>query len=222
MTPRTSPFVRYVALVALFSVFLLGGRPVAAGEATRQIQSTVESALRILQDKRYVKEGRLEERREKLRALIFHRFDFQRMSMGAVGRKWRKFKPDQKTRFVELFKRILENSYMDKIENYSDEKFSFVKEVRQNNRYTRVDSIVKSKGQEYAISYRMVKANKKQWKVFDVIIEGIGLVANYRSQFTQILRTSSVEQLLVRLNKKVEETAEKNREKRAKAAHQGV
>ncbi|MBF0609873.1 MAG: ABC transporter substrate-binding protein, partial [Magnetococcales bacterium] len=165
-----------------------------SGEATRQVEETVKQAIAILEDPQMGGPEKHNARREKLRTVLMQRFDFEKMSQSALGRKWLNFNPDQRRRFVTLFRKILEDAYADKIEGYQGEPFSFTKETLTQDRFAQVDSVVVFKGQSFGVSYRMVLENG-QWLVYDVIIEGIGLVANYRSQFDQILQRESIEDL---------------------------
>lgn len=194
----------------LFMILFLGWLGVAtmaqaSVSPTDQIRATVEQAIAVLQDPALAQEANRDARRAKLKDVIYTRFDFEKMAQGAVGIKWRQFNPEQQKRFVDLFSRLLEHSYLGKIESYEGEKFSFLKEVPQGPSVVRVDSTVESKGQQYKLSYNMVQTGPDEWKVFDVIIEGVGLVSNYRTQFTQLLQQGTVEDLLTRLDKKVRE-----------------
>lgn len=187
----------------IFMLFLLPGMAASAwsGEATRQVEETVKQAIAILEDPQMAGADKTAARREKLRSILLLRFDFEKMSQSALGRKWLSFNQEQRTRFVALFRKILEDAYAEKIEGYQGEPFTFVKETLTQDRFAQVDSVVTYKGQNYGVSYRMFLENK-QWFVYDVIIEGIGMVANYRSQFQQILQRESVEDLLAKLDSK--------------------
>ncbi|MBF0187190.1 MAG: ABC transporter substrate-binding protein [Magnetococcales bacterium] len=202
-----SPIHISMTIAALFLCVSMGSQDADAESisATTAIRATIDKTVGILQDVELAKEENLAKRRELLRQTIFTRFDFDRMSRGAIGRAWRKFSPDQKKRFTELFKQVLETSYMDKVEGYQGESVEFTKEVKIG-RTVRVDSVVQSKGQEYALSYRMLHSNG-EWRVFDVIIEGISLIANYRPQFKQILQRGNVEGLLEKLKMKINQTS---------------
>ncbi|MBF0622469.1 MAG: ABC transporter substrate-binding protein [Magnetococcales bacterium] len=191
-----------VFLIALLLAVAYHSTAFAVPSAMEQIEATVKEALTVLQepaDKEV--EGRIAQR-EKLRQVIFNRFDFEQMSTGAIGRPWRKFNDSQKNRFIDLFKEVLETAYLDKIVDYQGEVFRFDKEVEESAATRRVDSTVISKGQEFRLSYRML-ADGDQWRVFDVIIEGVSLVSNYRSQFNRLLRNESIEALLIKLQEKV-------------------
>ncbi|NGZ07012.1 MAG: ABC transporter substrate-binding protein [Magnetococcales bacterium] len=169
-----------------------------------KLAASVQQAIQILKDPELAVPARREERREMLRRVIYQEFDFPRMSQSAVGRAWNKFTPGQQQRFSDLFRRLLENTYMSVIERYDGERVEFVKEVPKADDLVLVDSVVYAKGQQYRLSYYM-RSTKAGWKVDDVVIEGVSVVANYRSQFQQAIRTpEDIEPLLARLKEKVE------------------
>ena len=198
-------FPRFISRQFLFSavlgICLLGSATPLYASAMTYLEKAVQKAVDILRDPALsVPEKRLE-RREKLRKVLYAEFDFVAMSRGAVGRPWRKFSKEQKKRFIPLFRHLLENTYMDTIERYKGEDVRFIKEVEQSKNVVRVDSIVRSKGAEFKVSYQM-RRRDQAWKVFNVIIEGVSVVSNYRAQFRQILRrgtSEEIEKLLTRL-----------------------
>ncbi|MBF0165868.1 MAG: ABC transporter substrate-binding protein [Magnetococcales bacterium] len=169
-----------------------------------KLAASVQQAIAILKDPELAVPARREERREMLRRIIYQEFDFARMSQSAVGRAWGKFTPGQQQRFTELFQRLLENTYMNMIERYDGERVEFLKEVPKAEDLVLVDSLIHSKGQQFKLSYYMHNTSGS-WKVDDVIIEGVSVVANYRSQFQQAIRTADdIEPLLTRLREKVQ------------------
>ncbi len=199
----------HLAILAFFTLSLAmlpGQRRSWADESHKAaLEASVNSALEVLRDADLAAPDKQEERREKLRNILYPHFNFSRMSKGSVGRKWRKFSPDQQERFIVLFKQLLEKTYMGMIERYQGEEVVFTKEVKQSDRIVRVDSIIISKGQKYDMSYRMGKEKSGNWRVFDVIIEGVSVVANYRAQFKQLLRKRKpdVEAMLTKIEEKV-------------------
>lgn len=192
---------RFLPAIVGGVLLLVGAAPLQAG-GMAHIEQAVQKAVVILHDPALAVPEKKLERREKLRKIIYAEFDFVAISQGAVGHRWRKFSAEQKSRFIPLFKRLLENTYINTIERYKGEKISFVREVKQSNSVVRADSVVESKGTEFKVSY-LLRRNNQDWKVFDVVIEGVSVVSNYRSQFKQMLRRGSaaeIEKLLVRLN----------------------
>ncbi|MBF0183628.1 MAG: ABC transporter substrate-binding protein [Magnetococcales bacterium] len=179
----------------LLLLALLSAPPAAQAEESPTIthmNRVVQKVLTILRDVSLSTPEKQPERREKLRAIVFEEFDFNAMSQGAVGLKWHKFSEAQKSRFIQLFERLLENTYMNSIERYKSEEVRFTKEVVQTSTLSRVDSVVVSKGTEFKVSYLLAKQGQT-WKVNDVTIEGVSVVANYRAQFKQLLQRDDAE-----------------------------
>ncbi|MBF0310182.1 MAG: ABC transporter substrate-binding protein [Magnetococcales bacterium] len=191
--------------LALFVCIALQGSVWAATQFTG-LQESISKAIAILRDPGLAAPSRVDERRNLLRNTIYTQFDFAAMSSNAVGPAWRNFTPQQKERFVVTFRQLLEDSYLDKIENYRGETIEFLKDVPEGPNTSRVDSVVKTPSAEYKMSYRLIKGSQG-WKVFDVILEGISLGSNYRGQFQQILSRSSVDEMLVQLDNKIRDNA---------------
>jgi len=184
-------------------VILLLMQPVwlAAGAPTDQIRQTVDRLLAILNDPQLKGEQKKNERRQKLKEVLYQRFDFTEMARRSLGSEWRRRTPEEQKEFVKLFTELLERSYLDKIESYSGEKVLYLKE-REDGNYAEVETkIVDKKGQEYSVDYRLHKVNG-DWKVYDVIIEDVSLVGNYRSQFSRVLAKSSFGELLKTMKEK--------------------
>lgn len=190
---------------------LVAARAGAAGSApTVQIRGTVDKALAILNNPSLKAEAKTKERRDQLRQTLFARFDFTEMAKRSLGSNWRRRTPKEQEEFVRLFTDLLERAYVDSIESYTDEKFVYVGE-RLDGNFAEVNSkILTSKGEEFTINYKTHLVGG-EWKVYDVVIENISLVNNYRSQFNRVISNSSYEELLRRLkDKKTESSAEKN------------
>ncbi|MEO5376684.1 MAG: ABC transporter substrate-binding protein [Magnetococcus sp. DMHC-6] len=193
------------AMPFIFALSILFVLNMAHANNLQQIQSIVDQVIATLNNSELSKPENQQQRRDELRRVIYQQFDFEKMAQSAVGFKWQKFKPEQKKKFVELFRQILENAYLTKIERYQGEKFIFNKEVELSPELSRVDSVVyASNGQNFNISYHLYPT-KEGWKIFDLTIEGVSVVANYRSQFNQILGNSTIDKLIEMLEKKVSE-----------------
>ncbi|MBF0460522.1 MAG: ABC transporter substrate-binding protein [Magnetococcales bacterium] len=198
------PFRRFLCFLVLSMGLLGSASPLQAG-ALSHVDEAVQRALAVLRDPALGVPEKQTERREKLRAIVYAEFDFDIMSQGAVGPKWHKFSDAQKARFITLFERLLENTYMNSIERYKSEEVRFTKELVQSETLTRVDSVVVSKGAEFKISYLLLKEGSS-WKVSDVTIEGVSVVANYRAQFKQLLHQddpAGIDAMLVTLENSV-------------------
>lgn len=172
-----------------------------AGAPEEQLRQTVDQILAILKDPRLKQEGKENKRREELKKLIYQRFDFTEMAKRSLGPEWRRHTAEEQKEFVQLFTALLEKSYMDQIESYSAEKVQYLNE-RDDSGYAEVDTkIVDNKGQEFSVNYLLQDANG-DWKVYDVVIEDVSLVNNYRAQFNRVLGSYSYQELVRRLREK--------------------
>jgi phospholipid transport system substrate-binding protein len=129
-------------------------------------------------------------------------FDEVELSRRSLGNNWNKLNNDQRQEFVKLFEQVLEKAYADKILAYTDEKIEFTKESMISSNLAEVRTKVITASREIPITYRVILKNGA-WKVYDVVIENVSLVQNYRTQFNDILAKNSPEQLLEILRKKV-------------------
>ena len=168
---------------------------VSAGAPGDQIRQTVDKLLAILKDPQLKQEGRKNERHEELKKLIYQRFDFTEMARRALGPEWRRHTPEEQKEFVKLFTDLLERAYLQQIESYNNQKVRYLNE-REDSSYAQVDTkIVDHKGQEFSVNYRLHNMNG-DWKVYDVVVEEISLVNNYRAQFSRVLARSSYQELV--------------------------
>lgn len=170
---------------------------------TEILKTTVEKIIDILRNKELKKPEMKDSRRRILRSTIEEVFDFEEMSKRTLGIYWRKRTEKERKEFVELFSRLLERTYINKIESYTDEKIIFTEERVKGN-YAIVKSIVKTRqATEISIDYRMLKKDNR-WVVYDVIIEGVSLVKNYRTQFREIIRKGSYSVLVQKIKENLE------------------
>jgi phospholipid transport system substrate-binding protein len=190
-----------VSAVGLTILLFALPAPAAAGEPADHLRQTVDKILATLNDSALKGESRKEERRRRLREIIYPRFDFTEMARRSLGSNWRRLKPEQQKEFVKLFTTLLEDAYLDTIESYSGEKVEYERE-KQEGDYAEVDTkIIDAAGREFSVDYRLHKVDG-DWKVYDVVIENVSLVNNYRSQFNRVLARSSVEELLARMRER--------------------
>ncbi|MCS7164040.1 MAG: ABC transporter substrate-binding protein [Thermodesulfovibrio sp.] len=171
-----------------------------------QIKKTVDKVISILKDPKYKGKEKTQQRRAALRAEIGKVFDFEEMSKRSLGVYWRERTSQEKKEFIELYKDLLERSYIEKIESYTDEEIVYTDERIENNKYAEVKTkIITKERKEIPIDYRLYFTGS-EWKVYDIVIEGVSLVSNYRSQFTKIIRNHSYQELVKRMkNKQIEE-----------------
>ena len=193
--------MKTLSTVGLAILLLVQPVWVAAGVPGDQVRQSADKLLAILKDPQLKGESKKNERRDKLKEVIYQRFDFTEMARRSLGSEWRRRSPEEQREFVKLFTGLLERAYLDNIESYNGEKFRYLKEQEDNN-YAQVDTkIIDNKGQEFSVNYRLHNQNG-DWKVYDVVIEDISLVNNYRSQFNRVLATSSYEELVNRMKGK--------------------
>jgi len=175
---------------------------IMAGVPTDQLRMTVDRVLAILNDPKLNAPSAKEARRAELRKTIFPRFDFEEMAKRSLGSEWRRRTPAEQKKFVDLFTELLKNSYVESIESYRGEKVLYRRES-QDGDYAGVDtSVITNRGEEFAIDYRLHREGS-EWKVYDVIVENISIVNNYRSQFRRILGRSSFAELLQTIRDKI-------------------
>ncbi len=170
---------------------------------TAQVKEAVDQALHVLQDPVLKTEPKQAERRRILRTIADGLFDFEEMSRRAMSTHWRPLSEDQRREFVRLFSEVLERAYMSKIESYNGEKIRYTGERIEGDTATVSTRIVTKEGIEIPIDYRLLTRNGR-WLAYDVSIEGVSLVANYRTQFNSVIRTSSYDELLRRLRSRAE------------------
>ena len=180
-----------------------------AATPTESVRETVDNIIAILKDPALKGEQKKKERREKLKELIYRRFDFTEMARRSLGSEWRRHSPEERKEFVQLFSALLEDAYLDKIESYNGEQVRYLKE-RVDKDFAEVPTkLVDNKGQEFSVVYRLYNSGG-DWKVYDVVIEDISLVNNYRSQFSRVLAKSSYAELVDRMKKKQISAPSKN------------
>ena len=195
-----------IAVAALLLFVLWAPSPSSAGAPTEQIRASVDKIVAILNNPQLKSAAKTKDRRDQLRQAISSRFDFTEMARRSLGSQWRRIGPKEREEFVRLFTDLLERAYIDRIEGYSDEKFAYVRENLDKN-YAEVNSrIVTNNGEEFSLNYKVMLKNG-EWKVYDVVVENISLVNNYRSQFTRIIANSSYDELVRRMKEKQIEVA---------------
>jgi phospholipid transport system substrate-binding protein len=186
------------------SLLLFNAALVTAGEPTERIRSVTDRLIEIVTDSSLDSPDMEEKRAGMLRAAVDEVFDWTAFSQRALGRHWKSLNNDQKKEFVELFSGLLERTYMDKTRQYSGEKIEFVSEDIDGDHGMVESRIVSKGGREIIVEYR-VRKKKGAWYAYDIYIEGVSLVNNYRGQFNDILIKSSYEELAGRLRSKLED-----------------
>ena len=193
-----------LALVLALAVTLLTGRWAVAGVPSDQLKAQIDRVLRTLEDPELKKEGRAKDRRAAVRKIANDIFDFGETARRSLGRHWQGRTPAERDEFVQLFSDLLERSYISKIETYGGEKILYNGDTVEGD-LARVQTKLVTKGSgEIPIEYRMHKQGER-WLVYDVVIEGVSLVANYRTQFNKIIQTSSFQELMNKMKNKQHE-----------------
>jgi phospholipid transport system substrate-binding protein len=172
----------------------------AAGEATEAMRGTIDEVLRILADKDLKQPAKANERRQLLEKVVGERFDYQEMSRRSLGAPWNSLADKDKQEFVSLFQTLLVNTYADKIESYTGDGVQYVNE-RTEKEYAEVRTKVLTGKTEIPLDYRLLNKGSA-WRVYDVVVDGVSLVNNYRGQFSKILRNGSYADLVDQLRKK--------------------
>jgi phospholipid transport system substrate-binding protein len=200
---------RQRALVLAISVVLSVGvardavarEAAPAGPATEQLRSRVERVVTILEDPQL--KAKPAARRTALRTAATEIFDFTEITRRSLGRHWQTVSQSERDDLVALMTALLERSYLGRIEQYSGERIVFAGETAEADLATVRTRLVSKGGLETPVDYRLYKVGDR-WLVYDVTVEGVSLVANYRAQFNKIIQTSSAQGLVERLRAKQE------------------
>jgi phospholipid transport system substrate-binding protein len=188
----------------ILSLFLALGITVSAlgGEPTEKMRQTTDKILSILADPSLKKPPKVEERRRLIRKAVDERFNWEEMARRSLARHWASRTDEEKKEFIRLFGELLERAYMSKVEGYSGEKVLYEGE-RVDEDYATVKVKIKTKKNvDIPVEYRL-KKEENDWLVYDISIEGVSLVNNYRTQFNSIITQSSYEGLVKKLRAKV-------------------
>jgi phospholipid transport system substrate-binding protein len=188
-----------VPLMLAACCFLLAPRAFAS--VTDDVKKVVDSVVKIVSDPELKKPANEAKRRAALKKTIGGIFDYREMAKRSLGVNWKKRTPAEQNEFVDLFSSLLENTYAGKIESYNNEKIIYDSEKIEGD-YAEVKSrILTAKGDQYTMDYRLMKEGNR-WLVYDVVIEGVSMVSNYRSQFSKIIVNQGYGQVVKRLQEK--------------------
>ncbi len=199
---RSRPNSRFLILLLMAGLAIAPAPARAtatAGDPMSAVKETVHQVLTIVTDPSY--KSATSERREKLRRIIAPRFDFSDMARSAMGYHWRTLSQAQRDRFVQAFTGLLEASYMGKIEGYKGQKIIYIKQLQDGDLAQVNTSIVQPGGEPISVNYRLKQTNGG-WKVYDVLIDQISLVGNYRNQFNRIINEKGYDKLVSAIKQK--------------------
>ena len=187
-----------VAGVLTMSVWLAASSQAWAGPPTDQLRTSVDKVIRILEDPTAKSGVKMKERRAAIREEADNIFDFRETAKRALGVHWQRLGEKDQEEFVSLFADLLERSYISKIERYSGEKITYAGEATDGDLVTVKTRFVMKQGAEVPIDYRMLRRGDR-WRAYDVVVEGVSLVANYRAQFDKIIQAASYAELITKL-----------------------
>ncbi|MCX5876418.1 MAG: ABC transporter substrate-binding protein [Deltaproteobacteria bacterium] len=208
MKNSNSRYLKFFAVITLvISVFFVcqGVSSATATDPVVFIKDAVDEIISILQDEKLAVPTRKAERKKRVVVIVEKKFDFREMSMRALAKHWQERTPEEQDRFVFLFKALLENTYIAKIETYSGEKVVFKKAALQGDKAIVYSDLIR-KNVETPVNYKL-KSNDDRWMVYDVEVEGVSLVNNYRTQFASILGKENFAGLIAKLEEKVSKGA---------------
>lgn len=186
----------------MVGIFIWVAATALADEPLKVIETRIDRIIKILGDKSLKEDVKV----KKLETAADETFDYVYLSRMTLGRNWLNFDDDQRSEFIELFRRLLEKNYMGQLLQYSDEKVVFRRQTMLSETRAEVSSNVVARDKTIPIAYRLIRRDG-DWKVYDLVIEGVSLVSNYRTQFNDILSRQTPAEMLSILRKKVAETS---------------
>lgn len=169
---------------------------------TEEVKKVVDEVVRIVSDKDFKKND--QKRRQALKKTISTVFDYSEMAKRSLGKHWNLRTAAEKKQFSDLFASLLENSYASKIESYNNEKIIYLKENLDGDHAEVKSKVLTAKRDEFTLDYRLINQNGT-WLVYDIVIEGVSLVSNYRTQFNKIINSDGYPELVKKLKNKTEE-----------------
>lgn len=179
-----------------------------AGEPLDKIRETVEDVLTVLADETLQVPERQKLRRQKLRQAVYQRFGFEEMARRSLGRHWRDLNAEQRQEFVGLFSDLLERSYVGKIEGAgAGSQVAYVRETIDDEGFASVLTVITNRlGSEIEVEYRLLQRDANTpWEVYDIVLESVSLINNYRTQFNNIIHRTSYDGLVKQLRLKQEQ-----------------
>jgi phospholipid transport system substrate-binding protein len=193
----------WVPALALAASLIVAGAALA-GVPTEQVRNATDRVLKVLQDAELKQPARGDARRQQIRAIADEIFDWQETGKRALARHWQGRSPGERQEFSALFADLVERSYISKIEQYSGERVVYAGETVEGDQATVRTKLITKSNTEIPVDYRMQKDGDR-WRAYDVVIEGVSLVSNYRTQFNRIIQQSGYGELVNKLKAKQEE-----------------
>lgn len=199
MSMKKNKSPRLILSIFLAVLFALTTNQAAASAPLSIVKSSVDAIIAILKENGLDRE----QKRERIRSIVLERFDFIEMSKRILGPNWNTLSHGDQNAFVDRFKRLLEASYVNKIEAYTDEQVVFENEIIKG-RYAKVESKAITKTADIPIDYVMIQKDG-EWFVYDVIIENVSLISNYRSTYNEIIKKNGFAHLIEEMDSKIQE-----------------
>ncbi|HZO81101.1 MAG TPA: ABC transporter substrate-binding protein [Candidatus Binataceae bacterium] len=196
---RVAPFALATTLTALaIAVVAAPAMTATAVSAQAVVKQVIDRALPVLRDK----QTPLPNRRRQLRGLLEGHFDFHDMARIALGYHWRELNPSQRAEFVQLFTAFIENAYLSKIQNYAGQEVQVLGQNSEGQGFARVRSLVVQQGKEpIKVDYLLRQVNN-DWKIYDVTVDNISIISNYRNQFNRVINDQGYAKLVADMRAK--------------------
>jgi len=195
-------FRKTTTVIFILMCFFFPNLSAHAVSPREKVKSGIDRLIVILENKAYRQSHTKEELHKRLQDAAHEEFDWEEIARRSLGLYWKKRSQDEKKEFTRLFMRLLKNTYTSKVaDSYSGEKVLYDKEVINGNRALVETRIINKAGKEVFVGYRLIK-KKENWYVYDIIIEGVSILKNYRVQFYSIIRQSSYTELVKKLKEK--------------------
>jgi phospholipid transport system substrate-binding protein len=199
--------IRITTLFFVFGLLFASSLPAAAKVTpSDRVKETVNSVLEVLQDP----ELDADQRRGQVRDIVRRRFDYESMSQVILATNWRKATRQQREQFITLFRELLEQTYFSAMDSYNDQKVRMGRE-RQKGRLAEVQTFITSASKEVPVSYKL-RLRNDDWYAYDVSVDGVSLVSNYRTSFRNLVKQKGMEGLLAELASKVATLKTKNQQ----------
>lgn len=200
--------------LAVFILIILPTLAVSM-EPIATIKAPIDAVITILNDPQYKAPGTKVAQRDQIWKKVKPMFNFEEIAKRSVARNWGDFSAAEKVAFTDVFAEFLGNTYIDKIQGeYHNEQIVYLGQDFYSDLYAEVKTQIIRETVEIPVNYRMLKDEDAQWKVYDVIVESVSLVKNYRTQFASILRKKKPAQLIQQLNEKLAEQKKRLAENR--------
>lgn len=193
----------------LFTLFLQSAAFAAQSEPRTVLEKTINEVLIELKKPELKNPSTRDAVLGRVESIVRRLFSFQELSMRTVGAEWNKFSPDQKNRFSTAFETLLRETYLEKLDGYNGEQVSYTGELNIGKNRVEIQTSVSIKNKPVPVNYRMIK--RDNWVVYDVVIEGVSMVANYRSQFANVIAKDGAEKLIELVKIKADEAKQHNR-----------